>query len=86
LLPTFEPCPNSWQVLPQLTAKPASAFAPSTQGNALTLRFSNLKVGVTKYLSNGRVRAAKLRGESSFGLLWNMTSFTSYIYEKDLFL
>lgn len=39
-------------------------------------------IGVTNYLSNGRVRAAKLRGESSFGLLWNVTNAEEYTSSK----
>jgi len=38
-------------------------------------------IGVTKYLSKGRVRAAKLRGAPSYGLLWPMPPFTEYVYE-----
>jgi RNA ligase (TIGR02306 family) len=37
-------------------------------------------IGVTKYLSNGRVRAAKLRHEPSYGLLWNVCKAADYIY------
>ena len=36
-------------------------------------------IGVTSYLSKGRVRAAKLRGESSFGLLWSAKDAEDYL-------
>jgi RNA ligase (TIGR02306 family) len=37
-------------------------------------------IGVTKYLHSGRVCAAKLRGEPSYGLLWNKQQCEDYIY------
>lgn len=40
-------------------------------------------IGVTKYLSKGRVRAARLRGQPSYGLLWPVEHFTKYIYDRD---
>jgi len=38
------------------------------------------KIGVTKYLSKGRVRPTKLRGVPSYGLLWDYNEAMDYIY------
>lgn len=48
--------------------------------SVLTERLSN-KLGVTKYLSNGRVRAAKLRGIFSFGIVINASILYDYGFE-----
>jgi len=37
-------------------------------------------IGITKYLAHGRVKAAKLRGEPSYGLLWPVNKAEDYIY------
>ena len=37
-------------------------------------------IGITKYLSGGRLKAVKLRGESSFGLIWDKTKASEYIW------
>lgn len=37
-------------------------------------------IGVTKYLRHGRIVAAKLRGEPSYGLLWNKRKAEEYIW------
>lgn len=37
-------------------------------------------IGITQILSNGRVRAAKLRGVSSYGVLWKAEAAEEYIY------
>lgn len=37
-------------------------------------------IGITKYLAKGRVKAAKLRGEPSYGLLWPVNKAEDYIY------
>lgn len=37
-------------------------------------------IGVTKYLHRGRIVAAKLRGEPSYGLIWNKQKCEDYIY------
>lgn len=37
-------------------------------------------IGVTKYLSKGRVRAAVLRGEPSYGLLWKKEKGEEYLW------
>ena len=39
-------------------------------------------IGVTKYLSKGRVKAAKLRGEPSYGLVWPVNKAEDYIYPE----
>lgn len=38
------------------------------------------EIGVTKYLSKGRVKAAKLRGEPSYGLIWPVRKAEDYIW------
>lgn len=36
-------------------------------------------IGITKYLSNGRVKIAKLRGIPSFGILWSVNEAKHYL-------
>lgn len=45
----------------------------------LPLKLSDA-IGVSKYLSIGRVKPIKLRNESSFGLLWKEESVANYLY------
>jgi len=37
-------------------------------------------IGVTKYISKGRIRPAKLRGVPSYGLLWDHDEASNYIF------
>ena len=39
-------------------------------------------IGVTKYLRSGRIVAAKLRGEPSYGLLWDKRKCEEYIWPQ----
>jgi len=39
-------------------------------------------IGVTKYLHKGRIVATKLRGEPSYGLLWNKKKCEEYIWPQ----
>ena len=62
---------KGWQcVVPKGQYKEGDAITYIPVDAVLPVELSD-KLGVTKYLHNGRVRCAKLRGEPSFGVIFN---------------
>lgn len=60
---------KGWQcVVPKGKFQPGQKIVYVPVDSLMTTELSD-KIGVTKYLSNGRVRCAKLRGEPSFGVI-----------------
>src|SRR5918997_3744399 len=63
---------KGWQcVVPKGKYAPGSLVTYVPIDAVLPVELSE-RLGVTKYLSNGRVRCAKLRGEPSFGLVMDL--------------
>lgn len=60
---------KGWQcVVPRGRYQPGDAITYIPVDSVLTQEFAE-QLGVSKYLSNGRVRCARLRGEPSFGVI-----------------
>lgn len=63
---------KGWQcVIPKGKYRPGSRVVYIPVDSVLPVELSD-RIGITKYLSNGRVRCAKLRGEPSFGVVMEL--------------